>query len=170
MMDDRLKHPPFRRRVETDDLVNHLKTLKVGILATYEALSELVGIDIEVKYRNLLDSARHILIRDHQINFEPVPGKGVVRTRDEETLQSVDHMFRSINRKAKKAKEKTGCINYKSLSVEHQRAFLARVSLANVVNGTTRKPAILQLETAIEPDGKELGLKATLAFYLGKSL
>ncbi len=169
MQDNSLKRPPFRRRVETDMLVERLEALKENESVSYDTLSELIGEDVRVKARHILRSARGILMRDYGVNTEPVTGEGVIRTDGIGTLAAAEGELQLITRRATRVKLKVGCASYEKLDEDQRTRFTMIASVANVVASVTRKKALMKLEAACRPEsGKELPIQATLALFMGK--
>ena len=135
--------------IDARELAARLQKSKVGELVEYRELTTLIGRDVTV-HRHLLDSARRICMRDHNMVFRSVLCKGVRRLDNAETIDvvSVDRRKR-IRSQSKKAICELSTVQYDQLERSHQISHNAGLAMFGAIHQSTETTHLRDLEAQV---------------------
>lgn len=123
------KHARFKLSTDTIALIEGLSQAEYGQVATYAALSELIGRNVQTEGAGILRSALHVLGRDYGMFFSCVTGEGVMRITESEHLQSAPVMTREkIRRASARGKKSLSHLRDSTLTREEQTKKLEEMS------------------------------------------
>lgn len=143
-------------------LVERLQKVGVGETATYRELSQLVGRDVRI-HRHLIDSARRILLRDHNLVFRSVVNEGYKRLDDAEVVDTVTtDRKKRIRRQAKYAVRELSSVKYDCLDKQRQINHNAGMAMFGVMIQATDKSSIKRLQEKVANAGGKIDVKGTL--------
>ena len=154
----------FLISIDTQKIVAALKESPESFIS-YDALTELIGRDIQVKARHCLQSAQRILRRDHGTLWVAEQGKGVKRLRDEEIPAHVDaKRVRRIHRTSKLGARELTCVkDFGAMKPETQKAHNFTLSILGAFAQMTSAPRVRALKA-------RMGAAAMAQLPLGKTL
>lgn len=129
--------------VDTQTLERLLMDVPQGGAIDYETLTKAIGRDVQSRARHILQSAVRRVLREKQIVFAPIMGKGLKRLTDSGVLGVGEAAIASIGRKSRRTVKKLACADYKSLKPSEQTQHNVLVShlgvLAHITSAGTQK-------------------------------
>lgn len=144
--------PSFKAGVDAQALAKHLEGIPVGGVATYEALSKIVGSDVQ-EDRGALETARRVLLRENQIVFGAVHGVGLKRLNPAEVVEQGQDSVTKIRRASKRAMKRLATADFDALpSAEQGRHRMASATLGAIALCTGTK-AQHKLEQRVQGNG-----------------
>ena len=109
----------------------------------YASMSAAIGRDVQTRARHILNSAVRRVLREKQMVFAPVIGKGLKRLDDIGVLGVGTAAIASIGRKSRRAVKKLACANYDALKPPErvQRNVMASQfgMLTHITSASTQK-------------------------------
>jgi len=140
---------PFQRSAETKWLIDRLSKMEIGEIVSYQELTKVAGKDVQ-KTRGPLLTARRALQVEQQMSFGCLPGIGIKRLDDEETVAETERSSRRTVTSARTTKRIIGCVKSPmGLPKEKRQMLWLNSTRANIViqmqNSKTRK----QIEAAV---------------------
>lgn len=153
--------------VETQMIVKRLLSVEVGELATYQSLGDSIGLADIRERQGAIDTARRILIRDHQRVFGTVVNEGLKRLSDSETAKVGIPAIAHIRRTAGTAAKKIACADYEKLSNSDRITLNTQASLLGAISLVTKTSKLKQLENAVEKASCKLAVGSTLSLFAG---
>lgn len=129
--------------VDTQTIERLLMDVPVDGLITYATLSTAIGRDIQTRARHILQSACRRVLREKQIVFAPIMGKGLKRLNDSGVIGIGEAAIASIGRKSRRTVKKLACANYDALKPSERSQHNVLVSqlgvLAHITSAATQK-------------------------------
>ena len=113
--------------IDTRCLIERLEKVAVNETITYDELTALIGRDVKVKARHLLDTARNNMLK-RRILFGCVQGVGIKREDSQGAISSAEQRTKNIRRSVKRAVTHVFCAEFEELSREDQNRMLATQS------------------------------------------
>lgn len=149
--DDNNRRPIGALGLDAKALVDHLRLVKVGEVATYCDLSALLGRDCLADGRGALNTARKILERENQIVFDVVRGIGLRHLTDGEAIRSAGNHMRHIHRTAiRGAKRAVSAKDLVTMSSADRIQMNALASGLGAIAQVTQARQMRRLEAAVE--------------------
>jgi hypothetical protein len=108
-----------------------------GDVLSYAEMQTMTGLDIQRKRRDLLDTARRIVLREHHKVFAPVTGIGIRCLTSHGVLAVGEQGRGRVMRFAHRTVEKLACARPQELVTEDQYRLLAYVSIFGAVSALT---------------------------------
>lgn len=147
---------------ETRWVVALMKGIKPGQSVSYDDITKAIGRDAQ-KRRGILDSARRVLMRDHNIVFRCVPNEGFVRLDDSKIVDVVTTDRRSRMRsQSRMAIKELGCANYEALDdgkrVEHNTG----MAMFGALYQATSTASVKRLHQRVVNAGGSIDISGTL--------
>lgn len=143
--------------VDAQVLERSLNKADVGATVTYEALSALIGRNVQTSARHLLQTATRRLERDGKV-FAAVFGVGVKRLDDAGVIGTGEAAIRSIGRKATRSAKKLSTVEYDVLSEPLKLKHNAMISALGVLRHMSRSRTLDKLEIAVGQAAQALAL------------
>lgn len=137
-------------------LYERLKELAVGEVASYKELSQICGRNVQEDGVGLLNSARNICLREHQIVFSPIINEGLKRLSDSEIVRGADADIGRIRRAAKKGMRKLACASYKNLEDAEKNSFNAKAAVLGTLAQHATPAQLKQVERAYANEAKPI--------------
>lgn len=134
--------------VDTQILERRLLDVSVGEIVSYEELSKTIGRDVQRKAHHLLTTAVRRVLRDKQIVFAAVHGKGLKRLDDAGVLGVGEAAIAAIGRKSRRTVKKMACADYKALKPEERTQHNVIVSQLGVLAHITSSSVQKKLEAS----------------------
>lgn len=153
-----------RSSIDSTTLVNYLKRMGVNDEVSYEHLSSLIGGDIQTR-RSALDTARKILLQEHQMVFSVIRGEGLKRLDDSTKVDVAGNVIPAVRRKLKRGVQILASVEYDSLSNTKKTEHNQLVSYFGTVLETTKAPFQIKLQNAVEQEGCVLAMNKTLEAF-----
>jgi hypothetical protein len=115
---------PFKLSDETAHLIRYLKTLEKGTMATYNELSNMVGIKLHSGHHKLT-YARFVLTRDHNAVWICIkPRIGIKRLNDLEIAERLPAWWlNGARNKLTRSGNEVDIVDYKALDIDQQARF-----------------------------------------------
>lgn len=159
--------PQFAASFETRQIFNRLVKMEKGDSVTYTELSTLTGRVIDGSSSHL-QSVRRMLLNQHGMVFDCMPGHGVKRLNDTEMVGASTRDMESVRRKSKRAATKLLAVEFDGLSDDDKRTHNARVGMFRTITAFS-KPAIESRITAQISATSPAGLptQQTIEFFKG---
>jgi len=153
--------------IDTKTLYDRLVGADVGENISYKDLSSLIMRDVQSEARGNLNSARRMAMRDNQIVFGVIIGKGLKRLSDAETAKTGNVSLSKIRRETRRGiKRVTAISDFDSLPNDSKIAHHTSLSVLGVLGECTKASRVKRIETKIEQTGNSLPVRKTLeAFY-----
>lgn len=159
-----IEKKPFIGEATSDALmlVDRLKKVSAGETASYRELSQLIGRDITV-YRHIMESARRILLRDHNMVFRCVKNEGYRRLDDAQVVDvvSVDRKKR-IRTQARHAISELSCVEYNRLDKDRQLRHNTGLAMFGTLLHATSKASVKKISEQITNGGGKIDAKGPL--------
>lgn len=155
------------RSIDTRLMHKHLRTLKIGDMATYEELGELLGRSgrwVQTTGHARLRSSVRIALREDHMVFGSVPRVGVKRLDDEGIIATAGAATTHIRRTAHRAMEKVakGVQDYNALSNVMKTQHNLYATMLALTQSMTRRRTLAGLEKGIEEAAGVLPLQKAL--------
>lgn len=139
--------------IDVQQLVNRMKQMAPEELVTYKELTQLIGRDVTV-HRHLTDSARKILMRDHNMVFRSVINEGLKRLADCDVVDVVlDDRRKRIYRQAAVASRELTTVDYARLGSDKQTRHNTGMALFGALYQATSKTAVKRLQQRVANAG-----------------
>jgi hypothetical protein len=151
--------------IDTQYLYERLKKVGVGEMIGYDELSELVQRDVRNGAHGNLSTARNRLMRDDQMVFEAVRGKGLKRLTDAEIVSTGQSVLDRTRRAARRGFIRNTCVDYDRLADADKVKHNAYASIFNVVQAVSKGSAVRKIEGAMSDSKQVLPLAATLEAF-----
>lgn len=152
------KTPTFKRHPDTERLIRHLQTVKVGDFVTYDDLSSIIGRDIR-ENRGLLETARNALSED-RFFFLTERGEGVYRGTDKEWFEEIDSKTRRhVKRTARKANKRLGYVVSEELAPEDRTRLAMAQTILGMHEALERPKAQKAITMLCDAEGQRLQIK-----------
>lgn len=133
--------------IDVRKLADLLMATQEGETITYETLSEAIGRNVKTKYRYLLDQARHLLQKEHQIVFDASRNNGMTRLGDEGKAAIGKNAIMRIRRTAKRGCEKMACVqDFESMSADAKAEHNFSMSVLGAIAASTNRKPLAQIE------------------------
>lgn len=153
-----------QKSVDAQILENHLAAFEVGQVATYEELSNLIGRDVQGRYRYLLNTARRSLVQ-RGIVFETVRNEGIKRASDAEIIDHRQGDVRRIGRLTGRALRKLACVRQDKLNNDEKIRLHATASHLGVLRQCSSKRAAKAIEAKTRESQQQLPIGKTLDLF-----
>lgn len=148
--------------VDTRFLVEAMRKVKPGDLITYVELTQACGRDVREK-RHLTDSARRILLRDHNMVFRCVANEGFIRLEDAKIVDVVNNDRRErIRRQARVAIKELACVEHHNLENARQIEHNTGMALFGALYQATSKLSVKRLHERVVNAGGQIDTAGTL--------
>ena len=143
-------------------LVERMSKTPISETIGYRELTQLIGRDVTV-HRHLIESARRILMREHNMVFRCVMNEGYKRLDDATVVSTVNNdRKKKIRSQARFAVRELSSVNYDSLDRQKQIQHNTGMAMFGVVIHSTDASAVKKLEKQIANSGGKLDVKGTL--------
>lgn len=146
------ERPSFKAGVDAQTLAKHLDGIAVGGVATYEALSKIVGSDVQAD-RGSLETARRVLLRENQIVFGAVHGVGLKRLNPAEIVEQGQDSVTKIRRASKRAMKRLATADFETLPVAEQGKHRMASATLGAIALCTGTKAQHKLEQRVQGNG-----------------
>lgn len=148
--------------IDVREVVERMRTLKQGESVGYRELTQLIGRDVTV-HRHICDSARRILMRDHNMVFRAVMNEGFKRLDDAEVVDVVTTGRRNkIRKQAAVAVRELTTVAYEALGDSHQKRHNTGLALFGALFHATSKASVRRLGERVANAGGRIDAKGTL--------
>lgn len=150
--------------LETGLLVERLSASPQGAVVTYQELAALIGRPVTPGTRgySYLQSAKHILLRDHDVLLDAEPKVGVRICTDVEKMTVAGRDVKKAGRAVKRSGQKLRAVEYQALTEEQKKEWNARMSLTGALSLLSTPANIKRIEKSITdhalPSAKVLAL------------
>jgi hypothetical protein len=143
-------------------LVESMSKTPINETVGYHELTQLIGRDVTV-HRHLIESARRILMRDHNIVFRCVMNEGYKRLDDATVVSTVNNdRKKKIRQQARFAVRELSSVNYENLDRQKQVQHNTGMAMFGVVIHSTDANSVKKLGNHIANSGGKLDVKGTL--------
>ncbi len=143
-------------------LVERMAKVGAGETASYRELTQLIGRDVTV-HRHIVESARRILLRDHNMVFRAVINEGYRRLEDAQVVDVVNTDRRQrIRKQARYAVRELSSVNYDKLSQDKQLKHNTGMAMFGVLIQATDASSIKKLQERVTNAGGKIDVKGTL--------
>lgn len=163
---DNGKRPIFTLSLEAKALYERLKSAAIGETVEYKELSALIGRSVQGSGRGVLNTARRMCEKEHQIVFDVILAVGLKRLDDIGIVNTGEHAIAKIRRASGRAARRITCVsNYDSLPNDAKVKHNLYVSVCGAVHGVLRSERIDKLTKKIEQAHASLPLLKTLEAF-----
>lgn len=146
---------------DTRVLIDHLRSLGVGEVASYANLTKAIGKDVRARRHSLHSAMRHLL-REGKV-FAAVMGVGIKRLNDQEIVAVGDEGLRRMRKMANRISRKLSCVtDFDALPEKQRYRHNALMSLSMAVGSITDSRKVEKLEQRVAQVGRSLPLVQTL--------
>lgn len=159
-----MSNPTFQMSADARLLVTHLRDATVGQEFTYDELSKVVSRKIGGG-TGALQTALKRLLRDSDIVFGTMRGKGIKRLDDKSIVDAGTAVTNRIRRIAKRGFERLSKADFSTLPREYQSRFSAQASVMATIAHMSGNPQIAKLEQGIPSGKRELPVAETLKMF-----
>lgn len=161
------KRPMFQVSIDSTLLAKRLTSAAVGDTVPYGELSALIGRDVCNGARGCLTSARHRLLRESHMLFDPVRGEGLRRLNDVEKVGAgTDGTYAKVRRVCARGRQIVAAVDdYAALPPEAQQRYNAGLSVLGILQHQLKSAQITRVERAVEKALAPLSLQKTLAQF-----
>lgn len=144
-------------------LVAHLRKATIGQHFTYAELSEIVSHPVAAG--GPLATALNRLLKDHDMVFGTVRGKGITRLADREIVDEGVATVNAIRRKARRSVERMSKADFSALPREYQARFSAHTAVMATVSHMTGATQMARIEQKVPLAKQALPVKDTLRMF-----
>ena len=137
------------------DWADQLKTMQAGEEITYADLAALTGVDPQ-RRRDLLTTARELVLRQHGLVFDVVVDTGLVCLGEADKLGLSQKRFEAVTRTNRKTGAILGTVQAEALTPVEQNRLWAHMAAVAMVSFTLAPQTLLQLETQQQPQRLEV--------------
>jgi hypothetical protein len=156
--------PTFQMSADARLLISHLRNATVGQDFSYEELSSVVSRPVGGGFGPLQTALRRLL-RDHDMVFGVIRGKGLRRLDDKGIVDEGSSFASHIRRKARRSFERMSKADFAALPREYQARFSAHTSIMATIAHMTGTGQIAKLENAMPSGKRELPVAETLRMF-----
>lgn len=150
---------------DTRTLIDHLRSLAVGEIATYADLSKAIAKDVRARRHSLHSAMRHLL-REGKV-FAAVMSVGIKRLNDQEIVAVGDEGLRRMRKMASRISRKLSCVtDFDALPEKQRHRHNALMSLSMAVGSITDSRRVEKLEQRVAQVGRSLPLASTLHTFV----
>lgn len=142
--------PEFRLSSDSKALAQELAKAATGDVMTYADLSAIVGRDVQEAARSALNTARHVVQREHRIVFDVVIGVGLRRLESSEIVDLSDKARDRTRSIARRISKKLTCVEYDELPREKQTKHNAALSMFGLMKELASDGAQKRIEHKVE--------------------
>src|SRR5262245_45135317 len=140
------KFARFKIHPDTLMLIEGLSQAEYHQVASYTALSEMIGRDVQKEGAGILRSALRCLERDYGMFFSCITGQGVMRITESEHLQSAPVMTREkIRRASARGKKSLSNLRDNTLSREEQTKKLEEMSYLGTLEDFAKEKKVVEV-------------------------
>lgn len=164
MKQEETKAGRFQVSVDVQVVRERLRKLNPNEVATYSELSDLIKRDIQHVANSVLQSARHMLLRDG-IVFDVIPKEGVKRIVNGEVVDAAKTGLERIHRQAKRSAKIIGCAEYDKLSPEKKVEMNTTASMLGALAQASRPKTFKAVETKVAQNGRLLSIGESLELF-----
>jgi len=130
-------------------------------VVTWEDLSQVLG-ERAQDHRSKIDTARKLILREHRVRFQSVPGVGYRRANDQEVLGEVTVRRRSISRRSAAALEILGLgSDLTKLTQEDRTRYVVEQSILALTHKSASDKSHQAITGKIKPAAARLSLEET---------
>jgi hypothetical protein len=148
--------------IDVKALVDRMKSMAPGDVVPYRELTQLIGRDVTV-FRYLTDSARRILMRDHNMVYRSVINTGFKRLDDAETINVVsDDRRNKIRRQSAVAVRELTTVDYAKVDQAHQTRHNMGMALFGSLFQATSQESVKKLTERVANAGGRIDATGTL--------
>ncbi|OMQ63521.1 hypothetical protein AQ709_13880 [Burkholderia pseudomallei] len=165
--DQMSNQPDFKLSADSAALVSRLKEASVGEVVSYEALSKIVGRDVQSVASGALHSARHIVQREVRVIFGVIRGVGLKRLSSEEIVDASTKDRHKIRRHAIRSARKLVCVDYDQLTPSKQVKHNAELAAFGVLQEITTEKAVERISKKVEETKSTLPIARAAMEALG---
>ena len=150
---------------DTRLLIDHLRSLGVGAVASYADLTKTIGKDVRSRRHSLRSAMRHLL-REGKV-YAAVMRAGIKRLNDQEIVAVGDEGLRRMRKMANRISRKLSCVtDFDALPDKQRYRHNALMSLSMAVGSITDSRKVEKLEHRVAQVGRSLPLSSTLHSFL----
>jgi len=148
--------------IDVRQLVERMKNTACGEVVGYRELSQLIGRDVTV-HRHLIESARRILLRDHNMVFRCVINEGYKRLEDAQVVDvvNVDRRKRA-RRQMKLAVRELSTVDYDKLPAQQQTKHNVGMAMFGVMLQSSSAASMKKLQEKVANAGGKIDVEGTL--------
>lgn len=145
-----MTNPIFQRSADARFLIQKLKASEVGETITYADLAEAIGKSQDALH-GPLHTARRALLRDENMVFGTVRGKGVKRLSDLDIVAASASTTRHLKRTARRGVQTLSAVSdFSAMPREEQMRHSAAMSIFGAIAEMTTEKAIAKIEAKVE--------------------
>lgn len=157
--------PTFALSADTRLLIAVLAKAEVGDLIPYEQLSSAIGKTVTGAFP-ALQTVKRRMLRDHDMVFGVVWGKGLKRLSNSEIVSSGSADVEYIRRRANRSVERQMKADFDTLTAPEKTQFTAQVSVMASIAMMSKPKSLERIAgMAGEKAMKELPISATLKMF-----
>jgi len=142
-----------------------LRSLGEGSIATYDELSSLIERDVQKEGRFVMNAARDILQRDHNIIFECIRNIGLKRLKNEEIILAGEVSVRRARNTVVRGQKKLNCIDPVTLPQDMIPRFLTALSYTATIAAITHKRVVEHIQRNLTGAKAPLPIEKTLELF-----
>ena len=137
--------------METGLLVELFAAEKQGAVVSYKTMADLIGRPVTPGTRGYgyLQSAKRILLRDHEVVLDAEPKVGVRVCTDAEKLTVAGRDVKKASRAVKRSGQKLRAVEYAALTDDQKREWNARMSLTGALSLLAAPATYKQVEKVV---------------------
>lgn len=137
------KRPSFELHADTLTLIEAMSQANYGDVATNQALSDLIGRNVQTEARGNLISALKVLARDYAVFYNCIRGEGWMRVTESEYLSLVPREHRDrIRNSARRGQKKLSHIPDSKLSREELTKKLSDIGMLGTLAEFAKEPTV----------------------------
>ncbi len=151
--------------VDAQSIYKRLKKAAVNELVPYSELKEIIQRDPQRAGYSLVGTARRMLIRQDQILFEVIAGKGLRRMEDVAIVGVGAHAVKRIHRAARVGVRRMSCADYPKLPSKDKIKFNVNASLLGALDMMSRDRAFAVVREKAAQAKETLSKSNTLQLF-----
>lgn len=156
--------PTFQLSADSRLMISHLRGATVGQEFSYEDLGKVISRKVDGA-TSAIQTAMRRLLRDHDIVFATIRGKGIKRLDDKGIVDEGSSAADRIRRAARKSFERMSKADFSALPREYQQRFSAHTSVMATLAHMTSAAQIGKLEKEMPTGKRELPVAETLRMF-----
>ena len=153
--------PASQYGVEAGLVADALSKMVEGEVIEYGTLTKLSGVNV-LRFRNVLQSARKVVLKEKQMGFKSIRGVGLMRMTNEQMGGFGIETVKRLGRMARKGIKVVSAADYDRLSPEGRVRQMVGLSLLNTSQHMSSSSSIKKISTAATVGTRILPLQQML--------
>lgn len=158
--------PKFQCSADTRLLFQLMERAEMGQVITYEAMGNAISRPVSGASQPLR-TALHKLLRERNMVFACIHGRGFQRLDDGQIVAQGEHEAKRIRRHAVRALEKQMKADFSRMNREQQARFTAQSAVLSTIAYMAKEKQISRIASAAKPDDRKFSIASTLKMFAG---